>query len=105
MQSTEHTEIVTSYGDKSKSSEFVAQQACTEMKHYLASDAAVGEHIADQLLLPLALVGGRFTTNIISEHFKTNCTIIQMFLDVEFKIEKLNAHCYVVESTHEKKPT
>ncbi|MBC3872644.1 RNA 3'-terminal phosphate cyclase [Undibacterium flavidum] len=97
VQNTEHTEIVTSYGDKSKSSEFVAQQACTEMKHYLASDAAVGEHIADQLVLPLALVGGKFTTNIISEHFKTNCAIIQAFLNVVFKIEKLNAHCYLVE--------
>ena len=48
-------------------------------------------------LLPLALAGGSFTTNIISEHFKTNCAIIQMFLDVEFKVERLNPHAYLVE--------
>lgn len=101
VQSSAHTEIVSSYGDKSKSSEFVAQQASTEMKQYLASDAAVGEHIADQLLLPLAFAGGRFTTNVVSEHFKTNSTIIEQFLPVKFNTEKRNAHCYLVEVKNE----
>ncbi len=103
VQSSQHTEIVTSYGDKSRSSGQVAQQACDEMKHYLASQAAVGEHMADQLLIPLALAGGVFTTNVISEHFKTNCNIIQAFLNVNFEIEKIDAHCYSVRITHEKK--
>jgi RNA 3'-terminal phosphate cyclase (ATP) len=98
VQNTLHTEVVTAYGDKAKSSEYVAQLACDEMKHYLGSDAAVGEHIADQLLIALALGGGRFTTNIISEHFKTNSTIIEQFLPVKFKVEKLNAHKYLIES-------
>ncbi len=98
VQSTRHTEVVTAYGDKAKSSEYVAQSACDEMKHYLGSDAAVGEHIADQLLIALALGGGRFTTNIISQHFKTNSAIIEQFLPVKFKLEKLNAHKYLIES-------
>ncbi|WP_295749212.1 RNA 3'-terminal phosphate cyclase [Undibacterium sp.] len=98
IQSTQHTEVVTAYGDKAKSSEYVAQQACDEMKHYLGSDAAVGEHIADQLLIPLALAGGRFTTNIVSEHFHTNCAIIQQFLPNKFRVEKLDTHKYLIES-------
>lgn len=98
VQSTQHTEVVTAYGDKAKSSEYVAQSACDEMKRYLGSDAAVGEHIADQLLIALALGGGRFSTNIISEHFKTNSAIIEQFLPVKFKVEKLNAHKYLIES-------
>lgn len=98
-QHTEHTEIVSAYGDKSKSSEFVAQQACTEMKHYLASGAAVGEHLADQLLIPLALVGGSFTTNVVSTHFKTNCAIIQQFLNVPFEVNSASTHCFTVQSS------
>ena len=97
VQHTEHTEIVSAYGDKSKSSEFVAQQASTEMKHYLGSAAAVGEHLADQLLIPLALVGGTFTTNVTSMHFKTNCAIIQQFLDVQFEIHHASPHCFSVQ--------
>jgi len=102
VQSTYHTEIVTSYGDKSRSSGLVAKQACDEMKNYLGSSAAVGEHIADQLLIPLALAGGVFTTNVISEHFTTNCDIIRAFLDIDFAIERINAHCFRVEVIKEK---
>lgn len=96
-QHSDHTEIVSAYGDKSKSSEFVAQQACTEMKHYLGSGAAVGEHLADQLLIPLALAGGVLTTNVMSTHFKTNCAIIQQFLDVQFEIGELSTHRFEVQ--------
>ena len=95
-QHTEHTEIVSAYGDKAKSSEFVAQQACNEMKHYLASGAAVGEHLADQLLIPLALVGGSFTTNVVSTHFKTNCEVIKEFLDTSFEVNNVSTHCFKV---------
>ena len=98
VQSTQHTEVITAYGDKAKSSEYVAQLASDEMKHYLGSDAAVGEHIADQLLIALALGGGKFTTNIISQHFNTNCAIIEQFLPVKFKVKKLNVHKYLIES-------
>ena len=43
----------------------------------------VGEHLADQLLLPLALAGGgEFVTLPPSSHFTTNCEVIGRFLDV-----------------------
>jgi len=97
VQSSEYSEIVTSYGDKRRSSGQVAQVACDEMKRYLASPAAVGEHIADQLLIPLALAGGTFTCNVISQHFKTNCEIIQKFVAHRFCVTQKDVHCHAVE--------
>ncbi|WMW80288.1 RNA 3'-terminal phosphate cyclase [Undibacterium cyanobacteriorum] len=101
VQSSEYSEIVTSYGDKSRSSGQVAQVACDEMKRYLASPAAVGEHMADQLLIPLALAGGTFTCNVISQHFKTNCEIIQKFTPSHFKIVDLAANNFEVNVSND----
>jgi RNA 3'-terminal phosphate cyclase (ATP) len=44
--------------------------------------AAVDRHLADQLLLPLALAAGpsRFTTDAVTEHLRTNAAVIQQFL-------------------------
>jgi len=59
---------------------------------------AVGEHLADQLLLPMALFGGGvFTTTDISKHTRTNIDIIKRFLDVEFKMTQLGRKCWKVE--------
>ena len=46
------------------------------------SDTAVDHHLADQLLLPLALAGGRsrFSTDTITEHLLTNAAVIRQFL-------------------------
>jgi RNA 3'-terminal phosphate cyclase (ATP) len=45
----------------------------------------VGEYLADQLLLPLALAGGGgFRTVGISRHAQTNMDVIQRFLPVRF---------------------
>lgn len=96
VQSRAHTEVVTAYGHKTRSSEYVAQLACDEIRRYLAGDAVVGEHLADQLLLPLALVGGTFTTNVVSEHFTTNAALIEKFLPVKFCVEQRDAHCFAV---------
>ena len=50
----------------------------------------VGEHLADQLLLPMALArGGSFTTVPPSRHTTTNIEIIRKFLDVEIGAEQI----------------
>ena len=59
---------------------------------------AVGEHLADQLLLPMALFGdGIFTTTDISQHTYTNIDIIRRFLDVEIKLIQKGRKCWTVE--------
>jgi RNA 3'-terminal phosphate cyclase (ATP) len=53
----------------------------------LASAAPVGVHLADQLLLPMALAGsGVFHTLSITDHTRTNMTLIEQFLSVKFSV-------------------
>jgi RNA 3'-terminal phosphate cyclase (ATP) len=57
----------------------------TSLVHeYQNSSAPIEEHLADQLLLPLALIGGgtykAISLSKHSKHFETNATIIHMFL-------------------------
>jgi RNA 3'-terminal phosphate cyclase (ATP) len=56
----------------------------TLVDEYQKSTAPVEEHLADQLLLPLALIGGgtyrAISLSKHSKHFETNSMIIHMFL-------------------------
>jgi len=81
---SEHvTEVFTGFGERGVMAEAVAEQAVKQVRRYLASEAAVGEYLADQLLIPMALAGcGSFTTCPLSRHALTNIEIIHKFLDV-----------------------
>lgn len=71
----------TAVGELRKSAEQVAMECAKAVRRYLESDAPVCEHLADQLLLPLALgAGGRFRTGLPSLHARTNAEIIARFL-------------------------
>jgi RNA 3'-terminal phosphate cyclase len=49
----------------------------------LAAGVPVGDCLADQLLLPLALAGGgSYTTLALTRHAATNIEVIRKFLDV-----------------------
>ncbi|GDY11787.1 RNA 3'-terminal phosphate cyclase [Planctomycetota bacterium] len=73
--------VFTAFGELRKSAEKVAQECVSQVTGYLDHDAPVCEHLADQLLLPLALgAGGRFRTGKPSDHTITNATIIGLFL-------------------------
>jgi RNA 3'-terminal phosphate cyclase (ATP) len=61
----------------------VATDAVAQARRYLRSDAPVGLHLADQILLPMALGGGgTFRTAVLTPHAVTNIEIIRAFLDV-----------------------
>jgi RNA 3'-terminal phosphate cyclase (ATP) len=82
------TEIVTGFGIKGVSAEKVASDACDEAERYLKSDVPVGSHLADQLLIPMALAGGgSFRTLSPSAHTQTNVSVIRRFLDVPIAID------------------
>ncbi|MFK7987959.1 MAG: RNA 3'-terminal phosphate cyclase [Sandaracinaceae bacterium] len=77
------TTVVSSIGSKGKRAEDVATQAAEEMQKFLASTAPIDEHLADQLLLPMALAkGGSFVTGKPSLHTRTNADVIARFLPV-----------------------
>lgn len=60
-----------------------------QINKYQNSNIPVGEYLADQLLLPLALIGGgSYKTSVISKHFETNALIIHMFLGPKIYINK-----------------
>ncbi|HLQ44925.1 MAG TPA: RNA 3'-terminal phosphate cyclase, partial [Planctomycetaceae bacterium] len=89
IQSQQLTEVFTGFGAKGVSSEQVARAATDEACGYLATDVPVGPHLADQLLLPLALAGaGSFRTSRPSSHTTTNIDVISRFLDVPIRVEQ-----------------
>jgi RNA 3'-terminal phosphate cyclase len=64
----------------------VAAEAVESARAYLASGAAVSEHLTDQLLLPFALAGGgAFTAEKLNMHARTNMNVIKRFLPVDFR--------------------
>jgi RNA 3'-terminal phosphate cyclase (ATP) len=78
------TEVFTGFGEKRKRAEDVAEGVLAEVKNYINSGAAAGEHLADQIMLPMALAGGgRFTTSHVSQHAITNAEVIGKFLPIE----------------------
>jgi len=92
---TEVTELFTSFGEKGRPAEQVALEAVRAVQDYLRSDGALGEHLADQWMLPLALAvhaTGRpaaFSCTMLSLHARTQIETITAFLPVRFSNEKL----------------
>ncbi len=98
LESENVTEIFTAFGEVGVRAESVADRAVQEMRRYLKAGVPVGEHLADQLLLPLALAGaGAFRTVPLSRHATTQMELIPRFLDVKIGVEREERDRYVVE--------
>ncbi|WP_395676068.1 RNA 3'-terminal phosphate cyclase [Inquilinus sp.] len=77
------TEVFTGHGRVGRRGEDIAAETARAVSAYLAGSAPVGSHLADQLLLPMALgAGGRFVTVAPTPHTLTNIAVIEAFLDV-----------------------
>ena len=77
------------YGRLRYPAERVAQDAVAAFEAYHASRAAVDPHLADQLLLPLALTQGTsvYTCSEVTRHLLTNAWVIQQFLPRDIVVE------------------
>jgi RNA 3'-terminal phosphate cyclase (ATP) len=92
------TEVITGMGERGVRAETVAERAAEEAQQYLAHGAPVGAHLADQLLIPLALAGrGSYTTGPLSLHTTTNIEVIQKFLDVEVTTAQVSERRWKIE--------
>jgi RNA 3'-terminal phosphate cyclase (ATP) len=81
------TELFSAFGEKRISAEQVAARVVKELGQHLASAAPVGPHLADQLLIPLALAGGgSFRSHALTQHTLTNMQIVGRFLPVAFEV-------------------
>lgn len=85
IESEHVTETFTGFGERELRAEIVAERAATQARRYLDAGVPVGPHLADQLLVPLALAGGTtFRTTALTEHSTTNMRVITTFLGTRF---------------------
>jgi RNA 3'-terminal phosphate cyclase (ATP) len=88
LESEALTEVFTAFGELGVPAETVAEKAVREMRRYFAAGVPVGEHLADQLLLPLSLAGaGSYRTLSLSLHARTQVDLIPRFLGVMIEVE------------------
>ncbi|MFP3904282.1 MAG: RNA 3'-terminal phosphate cyclase [Armatimonadota bacterium] len=78
----------TAMGERGKPAEEVGQEAAIKARDFIHSKAAVDVHLADQLLLYMALGCGesQIRTSQVTSHLKTNAAVAQQLLDVPVAI-------------------
>ena len=76
-------------GARGKPAEQVADEAVAELLAHHRTAAAVDPFLADQVVLYMALAGGRsaVTVSRISQHLLTNIQVVERFLPVRFAVE------------------
>jgi len=85
------TELFDEVAQKGITAERVAGKAIKNLNRYLNSKAVVGEHLADQLLLPMVLnKGGSFVTHALSEHVTTNIAVINRFIGNAISVTEID---------------
>jgi RNA 3'-terminal phosphate cyclase (ATP) len=79
----------TAYGRKGLPAERVAEAACDDLLTHHRSGAPVDPHLADQLVLPMALADGesRLVTSAVTQHLLTNVWVVKQFLDCGLSVE------------------
>lgn len=77
-----------SLGAIGKRAETVADEACNEFFSFLKTNGVIDEHLADQLIIPLALTKGtsQFITPRVTQHLLTNIEIVKLFLPVTVNV-------------------
>jgi len=72
----------TGLGARGKSAELVGQEAGQDLLQHLAAQACLDPHLADQLVVYLALAHGSssFTTSRLSTHLLTNLQVVEQIL-------------------------
>ena len=91
-------EVFTAFGRLGVKAERVADEVVREAGEYLQTDAPVGPHLADQLLLPLGISawqarfdnlrrGGSFRTLPLTPHSVTHIDVLRQFLDIDIRVE------------------
>ncbi|MBT9559551.1 MAG: RNA 3'-terminal phosphate cyclase [Myxococcales bacterium] len=83
------TEVFTTFGERGTAAETVASEAADMALAWLDTGTPVGDHTADQLLVPMAVGGGGvFRTTPLSLHTRTNMDVIARFDGVRFDVQE-----------------
>jgi RNA 3'-terminal phosphate cyclase (ATP) len=96
---SEHvTEVFTGFGERGVSAERVGATVAAEAAEYLAAGVPVGRHLADQLLLPMALgAGGSFRTLAPSSHTRTHADLLRAFLGTVVQLREVGEREWELE--------
>jgi RNA 3'-terminal phosphate cyclase (ATP) len=97
LESEQVTELFTAFGRIGIRAEQVARELVRQVRDYLKTDAPVGPHLADQLLLPLGISawqprngtghqGGSFRTLPLTRHATTHIEILRRFLEIHIEV-------------------
>jgi RNA 3'-terminal phosphate cyclase (ATP) len=80
-----------SIGELRKPMEKVAQSPCQEFLRWWKSGSACDEHLADQLVLPMAFASAPsvWTTPVVTEHLRTVIWVVRQFKDVDAHLQEL----------------
>lgn len=71
-------------GERGRPSEDVGEAAANELLEAIEAGTPVDHHLADQLLIPLAIAGGRIRVPAMTDHIETNLEVIEAFgYDIE----------------------
>ena len=90
IDSKTHCNVFEVVGELGVSAERVARRAAGRVNKFIHAKVAVEEHLADQLLLLIALAGsGSFTTTKPSLHTTTNIAVIKQMLGKEISVNQL----------------
>ena len=84
-------------GERGRRAEEVGQDAAAQMVDFMQSPGALDEHLADQILIPAALLAaGRlgagtpgetlFTTSRVTEHLTTHARVLERFLPIRIEV-------------------
>lgn len=86
------TEVFFQLGERNQSAEQVARRLADEVRAYQRSTGALGPHLADQWMLPLALAvwrsgqAARYTCSAVTQHTTTNAQTLALGLPVRVQI-------------------
>ncbi len=83
------TTVCSGIGQRGHSAESVARQAADRALAFAKAEVPVERHLADQLIVPLALAGGgRFLTEKPSLHATTCMELLPLFTDIKVKVSQ-----------------
>ncbi len=97
------TTMFSGFGQVGTRAEKVADGVVRNVKKYQKTKAPIGPHLADQLMLPMAIaanfsgVTSKFKTANPTQHTRTHADIIRTFLDVEVGLEEQGDGTVIVQ--------
>lgn len=92
------TEVFSGFGQKGISAETVARRLGNDVREYLRAEVPVGRHLADQLVLLMAIAkGGSFRTLSPSSHLTTQVEVIRRFLGLRVRLAQRDDRSWLVE--------